>query len=196
MLLREGVPHMDGNFCKHRMIHYLNLELADTLGNLLNRTCSTGVNPAQVIPPWKPLFQSYATELSSNLMEHLEKLPELVEQSYENFYFYQGIVHVMDALRITNQFVQEEKPWDLKKTNQERLEFVLALSLESLRISGILLKPIVPTLAETLLTKLNITPSQQTFQHTKKNTWSPCAQTNQSIKELDKQKVVLFRKIR
>ena len=101
----------------------------------------------------------------------------------------------MDALRITNQFVQEEKPWDLKKTNQERLEFVLALSLESLRISGILLKPIVPTLAETLLAKLNITPSQQTFQHTKKNTWSPCAQTNQSIIELDKQKVVLFRKI-
>ena len=34
MLLREGVPHMDGNFCKKRMVHYLNLELADTLGNI------------------------------------------------------------------------------------------------------------------------------------------------------------------
>ena len=32
MLLREGVPHMDGNFVESRMVHYLNLELADTLG--------------------------------------------------------------------------------------------------------------------------------------------------------------------
>ena len=38
MLLREGVPHMDGNFCKKRMVHYLNLELADTLGNIIMKS--------------------------------------------------------------------------------------------------------------------------------------------------------------
>ena len=33
MLLREGVPHLDGNFSSGRMLNYLNAELADTLGN-------------------------------------------------------------------------------------------------------------------------------------------------------------------
>lgn len=193
MLLREGVPHMDGNFCKKRMVHYLNLELADTLGNLLNRTSSAGVNPDQMVPQWKLSFKEYETDLSKSLMEHLENLPNNVEHSYENFNFYQGIVHVMDAMRITNHFVQEEKPWELKKTDPEKLEFVLALALESLRISGILLKPIVPTLSSTLLTKLNIPNHLQTFQNAQQTSWT-CA--DNLARHLDSNKVVLFKKIR
>ena len=49
-LLREGVPASDCNFSEKSMIQILNLELADTLGNLLNRCSSSKVNKDQVIP--------------------------------------------------------------------------------------------------------------------------------------------------
>jgi len=190
MLLREGVPHMDGNFSKSKMVHNLNLELADTLGNLLNRTCSTGVNPTQQVPAWSHQYQLFHTETSKSLIQHLENLSSLVDNCYDNFNFYQGIVHVMDTLRITNQFVQEEKPWELKKTDTERLQFVLCLALEALRISGILLQPIIPNLANVLLTKLNIPKETRTFEHTKEFTWySNCGPRN-----LDKSKLYCLRR--
>merc|ERR1719297_481274 len=53
-LLREGVPHSDGNFSEASMVQLLNLELADTMGNLLNRCSSKGVNPHQIIPSPPP----------------------------------------------------------------------------------------------------------------------------------------------
>ena len=53
-LLREGVPHSDGNFSESSLVQILNLELADTLGNLLNRSTSKGVNKNQCIPPFPP----------------------------------------------------------------------------------------------------------------------------------------------
>jgi len=193
MLLREGVPHMDGNFVESRMVHYLNLELADTLGNLLNRSCSLGVNPKQTVPAWNENFKDYETALSASLKASLENLAEAVSQSYENFNFYQGIVLIMDALRLANGFVQEEKPWELKKSNMDRLQFVLALSLETLRVSGILLSPVVPTISGVLLSKLNVPASQRTIHSATNLAWNS---SNNTARELDSNKVILFKKIR
>ena len=49
-LLREGVLEHDGNFCELRMFNILNVELADTLGNLLNRATSPKVNKDLTFP--------------------------------------------------------------------------------------------------------------------------------------------------
>ncbi len=55
-LLREGTPHSDGNFSVKKMTNYLNSELANTLGNLLNRTTSKSVNVEQVVIPKSDYF--------------------------------------------------------------------------------------------------------------------------------------------
>ncbi|KRT86848.1 tRNA synthetase, partial [Oryctes borbonicus] len=49
-LLREGVAHSDGNYSEEKLRRILNSELADTLGNLLNRCCGATVNPGQIFP--------------------------------------------------------------------------------------------------------------------------------------------------
>ena len=49
-LLRESVPHSDGNFSAAALVNVLNNELANTLGNLLNRCTGKAVNEAQVYP--------------------------------------------------------------------------------------------------------------------------------------------------
>ena len=58
---------------------------------------------------------------------------------------------------ICNEFyIQYEQPWVLKKTNVDRLNYVLLLSLESLRIASILMQPIVPNVSTQLMVKLGI----------------------------------------
>ena len=188
-LLREGVPHSDGNFSESSMIQLLNLELADTLGNLLNRCSSKGVNKEQIVPKYPPSFD-HICSLHQDLISQLQHLRSLVEDCYEQFHFYQGCVHIMTVLRLTNQFVQEHQPWTLKaEADQEKLKWILSTCFETLRISGILLQPVVPRLANKLLYKLGVHEDLRTWEH--------------AVPSIDKQegtlkqeKTVLFNKIR
>ena len=188
-LLREGVPHSDGNFSEAGMVQLLNLELADTLGNLLNRCSSKGVNREQKIPIY-PSDYHEESPLHDELVSLQADISDKVSDCYKNFNFYQGIVLVMDLLRLTNQFVQSVQPWTLKQeTDRQRLEWVLSASFESLRVSGILLQPVVPGLACRLLDKLNIDSQERG--------WT-CARPGQRNKDapLAEGKTVLFNKIR
>lgn len=159
-LLRHGVPHSDTNFCQEQLINVLNNDLANTLGNLLNRLTAKSVNLEQT-------FGCPSIDLNTIEAENVEKtchvLVDKVEAHFEAFAYYQGIDEIMDCLRQVNLLIQSEKPWELKKKNEiQRLQSVLYLSLNALRISGILLQPIVPKICETLLNKLNV--KKRTFQ--------------------------------
>ena len=103
---------------------------------------------------------------AENLKNILIELPQKVEEHYENFNFYLGITEIMDCLRKVNLFIQEEKPWELKKQgNIEKLGAVLNLSLNSVRICAILLQPIIPGIANKTLSKLNV--KNRTFEDAK-----------------------------
>merc|ERR1719402_1892515 len=176
------------------MIHYLNLELADTLGNLLNRAISKSLNNKQIFPGWEQDFSPlFSSEIGLQLKEKLETLACDVEIQYEGFNFYQGISSIMDVLRLTNVFVQEEKPWELKKTDLERLRFVLHVTFESLRVCGIILQPVVPNISKMLLDKLGICPSARTWKHAKQLSWTRDSSLNYDLSE---QKTVLYQKLR
>ena len=160
-LLREGVPHSDGNYSEQQLVNYLNNDLANTLGNLVNRITSQSVNVDQAFTNAEKLvIDSVEAE---HVARRLEDLVANVSRHYEDFDFYLGINDIMDCLRRTNAFVQAEKPWELKKSgNFQRLSTVCNLSIESLRICGILLQPIVPGLCDKMLSKLKI-PSKDRF---------------------------------
>ena len=188
-LLREGVPHSDGNFSESSMVKLLNLELADTLGNLLNRCSSKGVNSEKIIPKY-PLEYSEDSQLHDELVRLQEEISSRVGESYNAFHFYRGIVLVMDLLRLTNQFVQTVQPWTLKaETDRDRLHWVLATCFESLRISGILLQPVVPSMAARLLDKLNIESSHRDWAAARPGSRGEAG-------HLALEKTVLFTKIR
>ena len=78
-----------------------------------------------------------------------------VEESYEKLNFYRGIEKIVAVLRLANLFVQEEKPWELVKSSPRSptLLAMMALVLETLRVSGVLLWPIIPSLSTSLLGK-------------------------------------------
>ena len=188
-LLREGVPHSDGNFSESSMVQLLNLELADTLGNLLNRCCSKGVNKQDSIPKYPSEYRG-ESQLAQDLEYQMNNAKDLVGDSYDQFNFYQGCVHIMSMLRLANQFVQEQQPWTLKaEAERDKLHWVLSLTFECLRISGILLQPIVPDLASRLLDKLSVEDWLRG--------WSEATpMTRASDSTLRPGKTVLFNKIR
>lgn len=188
-LLREGVPHSDGNFSETSMAQILNLELADTLGNLLNRCSAKGVNKNNTIPKYPSTYRGNS-QLAQELENQMKNAKDLVGESYDEFNFYQGCVHIMSLLRLANQFVQEQQPWTLKaESEQDQLHWVLALTFECLRISGILLQPVVPDLASRLLDKLNVEAGHRG--------WGEAATSTRTCDEtLRPGKTVLFNKIR
>lgn len=79
----------------------------------------------------------------------------------------------MSCLRKANTFVQRHEPWKLVKDEQESkyLETVLHITMEALRLSGILLQPVTPSLADRLLQRLGIPLSQRNFNDLKPFSW-------------------------
>lgn len=71
---------------------------------------------------------------------------------------YLGLDDVMRVLRDTNRLVQDAKPWELAKSpgSDEQLRAVLHVALEVLRVSAIVLQPVIPVLSARILDKLQI----------------------------------------
>uniref|UniRef100_A0A0A9XWG0 Methionine--tRNA ligase, mitochondrial n=1 Tax=Lygus hesperus TaxID=30085 RepID=A0A0A9XWG0_LYGHE len=194
-LLREGTPHTDSNYSDVKIQRILNAELADTLGNLLNRSCGKTVNQRQLFPPLdKSALDQYCLQSASEVMSAVESLQSEVKECYTDMNFYRGVAEIMSSLHAANRFFEASKPWELRKSpeNQKHLEIVLHITMETLRIAGIALSPIVPALSKRLLDKLNV-------HHTKRK-WddmTPSWLENNVFDEvsLNPERSVLFKKL-
>ena len=153
-LLREVPFGLDGDFSHKALIGRLNSDLANNLGNLLNRTVNMmkkycdGVIPASALggPEDAPL-----TEKAAEVIAEVRKLYN--ELAYNKIL--QKIWTLVDA---TNQYIDKTGPWNLAKTDEgkERLKTVMYNSAESLRVLGILLNPFMPDSMSFLMKQLGI----------------------------------------
>ncbi len=187
-LLREGVPHSDGNFSEKKMTNYLNSELANTLGNLLSR-CTAKAFRKDPLGNTKVDLEASCSGKAGDLLQELRSLPWRVESHYTDFEYYLGVDLIMEVLRNTNGFIQEERPWELAREGQhERLAVVLKVAYESLRICGILMQPITPTLSGRLLDTLRV----------EKRTWDDAKRTivDQNLSCVSGERCVLFNRVK
>ncbi|KAH8278375.1 hypothetical protein KR018_001350 [Drosophila ironensis] len=167
-LLREGVAHSDGNYSHVKALRILNSELADTLGNLLSRACAKTLNPRQIYPSahaehLEDLLRNQ--EAAKRLQESLLQLPERCASHYECNHFHLVADTTMAALHAANNFFESSRPWELKRgaagCNEERLETIIAMTMDALRLCGIVLQPIIPRLATRLLDKLSVPATER-----------------------------------
>ncbi|XP_014272431.1 methionine--tRNA ligase, mitochondrial isoform X1 [Halyomorpha halys] len=193
-LLREGTPHSDSNYSETKALRILNSELADTLGNLLNRCCALTINEKQEFPKFNETsFEKYSKDAASDLISSVNMLQDEVKRHYTDFNFYRGINLIISSLHLANKFFEESKPWKLRKCDKssQHLECVLHLTMETLRICGIALLPIIPQISSLLLDKLSIPSSSRNW-----NNMSPSWITNTSHSvSLNADKVILYKKI-
>lgn len=146
----------------------INAELVNTLGNLLSRVCGKIINKRQVVPICirKELNKF---ESSHKLVKKLKQLPSVYEEHFESYNFYLAIDEIISTLHLTNGLVQDTEIWKMAKdpTKEKKLDAILGLIFESLRISGILLQPITPNKAKQLLDKINVSADKRSWNDTK-----------------------------
>lgn len=172
-LLRQGVPDSDCDYDDDKVVKLLNSELADSLGGLLNRCTAPALNPAQIYPEFSTdcfpsassgEYSGRAVAEDYHLLESVAGLPAVVEQHYENMLVYKALEAISNCVRQTNGFIQRHAPWKLDRLDsgdQRWLDTILHVSLECLRVYGILLQPVVPQTADRLLSRLGVGPGER-----------------------------------
>lgn len=153
--LREIEFGQDGDFNETRFVNVLNADLANDLGNLLNRTLKMAKKycnnqapnlKGEDFPADHPLKQ-IGTELSDR-----------VALAYNNLNFSQACSEISHLITNTNKYIDEQAPWSLyKKGEQQQVEQVIYSILESIRLSAYLLSPITPTLSSDIYQQLGFT---------------------------------------
>ncbi|MDF0556608.1 methionine--tRNA ligase [Kamptonema sp. UHCC 0994] len=150
--LKEIEFGQDGDFNESRFIDTLNADLANNLGNLVNRTLSmahkycSGLVPnvkSEDIPADNPLKAMGLT------------LGDRVAQAYESLAFSQACETVLALVRTGNKLIDDRAPWTLYKQGQlDAVEEVLYSGLESVRLAAYLLSPIIPNISSDIYQQL------------------------------------------
>lgn len=150
--LKEIEFGRDGDFNQTRFVDILNADLANDLGNLLNRT----INMAQKYCDGKvPAFSLAEIPVDDVLRSKGQDLGNQVTQAYDTLAFSQACEAVLALVRASNKFLAEQAPWTLYKQGQQAaVERVLYTVLESARLSAYLLSPIIPTISTAVYQQL------------------------------------------
>ncbi len=151
--LREVPFGNDGTFSESALIARTNADLANVLGNLVNRTISMSYKYFDGIV----LEPSCKEELDSDLIKSTSYLYKIVDEKMNELHISEAIDAIFDVLRKCNKYIDDTTPWILAKdeTKKDRLATVLYNLLESIRICAILLSPFMPTSVDKILYQLN-----------------------------------------
>lgn len=120
-------------------------------------------------------------------------LSDLVKEHFLACNFYKGIDCIVATLHAANRFFESQKPWELcKKDQSPHQNCVLHLTMETLRVCGILLQPIVPELSDTLLRKLGIPKEKRMWKDIRPFSWEQGRLCNIPISG---EKIMLYKRI-
>ncbi len=151
--LKEIEFGRDGDFNETRFVNILNANLANDLGNLLNRTLKLAQKycNAQVPIPSQ-------VEVANPLMDIAVDLGDRVTVAYEALAFSVACEFILDLVRLGNKFIDEQAPWSLyKQGNPKAADHVLYTVLESVRLAAYLLSPIIPNVSNAIYQQLGFT---------------------------------------
>lgn len=152
--LLSEMPYMnDGLITKDLMIERINSELANTLGNLVNRTISMSNKyfDGSLTKPIKT--EKLDLELINQSSVLKEKVTELVDQ----YKISNAITEIFNLLRRANKYIDETTPWILAKdeSKQERLNDVLYNLIETIRIATVMLESFLPEASSEIFRQIN-----------------------------------------
>ncbi len=150
--LKEIEFGRDGDFNHTRFINILNADLANDLGNLLNRTLKMATKYCdQRVPDCSPAVIPDSHPLKAMGLD----LGDRVSHAYDQLAFSEACEAVLTLVRAGNKFIDEQAPWGLYKQGQiEQLNQVLYSVLESVRLAAYLLAPIIPNLSNSVYQQL------------------------------------------
>lgn len=144
----------DTNFTMSEVEKVFNADLANDLGNALNRTLSMALKFTEgVVDPAEP---------GEAVRAEIEWAKRAVETSFENFRLNEAIEAALHVVRFLNKYINDEKPWELAKNSDPRLGEVMNSMLFGLRATEGLIRPFIPATADNLLAQLGYGPTDKT----------------------------------
>lgn len=152
-LLREVIFGHDGNYTREAFITRINSDLVNNIGNLFQRVMSFIYKHCEKkIPHKESDFILEDQELLQSAYKALDKMIEMMNnQSIHN-----AIGVIIDLGNKSNAYIDKCAPWHLKNSDTRRMNTVLYVLAEAIRVIGILLQPFVPEGAAKILSYLGI----------------------------------------
>jgi len=149
-LFREMPFGEDGNFARASLLQRFNGDLANDLGNVLNRSLKmTQQNFGLVVPPRSDVetrLEALAAEIHPRVSEALERLD------------LQGALSAAwEFIGAINKYLDDRKPWSVSKDNPAEIGGILYHALEAVRVVTVWITPYMPRAAAELRRQLGIT---------------------------------------
>ena len=165
-VLHEIPFSSDGNLTYELLIDRINSELANTLGNLVQRTISMG----------KKYFDGKVTnkgindDVDNEFIHLIKDLDSRVEEKMNTYHISDAITCIFDVLRASNKYIDDTTPWVLAKDEnlKDRLETVIYNLLESIKVCGSLLEAFIPDTSKEILRQIN---TDSSFEYVSDNTY-------------------------
>ena len=170
-LLHEIPFQNDGTISYELIIERINSDLANILGNLVNRTISM----SQKYFDGEITNKNVNDTLDEEFINSIKNLPSEVDKAMEKLEIGNAIDKIFDVLRKSNKYIDDTTPWSLAKddTKKERLETVLYNLLESIKVCGSELMPFLPDTAGEILRQINTELSNKFETSNKYNVLQP-----------------------
>ena len=148
------IPYaQDGNYTEDLLIERINSDLANVLGNLVNRTISMG----------NKYFNGHVTntnikeDIDNELINLINIAKDKLKKDIDSIHLVNALDDIFDVLRRSNKYIDETTPWVLAKEEDkmERLETVIYNLLEAIRVSASLLESFLPETSKKIYDQLN-----------------------------------------
>jgi len=157
-LLREVPFGTDGDFSHSSLITRFNSDLANDLGNLLNRSLTMVEKyfNGEVSVPKKPDLD----DISSQLAQLAKDTSDIYSRHMDQLQFSEALSSVWKLVNFANNYIEKEAPWKLSKEGKnEELKAVMYNLVQVLAVSAVLTHPFMPSITENMWKQLGFSKS-------------------------------------
>ena len=167
-LLHEIPFANDGNITYELVLDRINGDLANVLGNLVQRTISMGNKYFD----GKITNKGVNETIDSDFINLINSLNDKLIEKMDAYQISDAITEIFNVLRASNKYIDDTTPWVLAKndSDRDRLETVLYNLLESIRVCAIMLKPYLPDTSDKIIKQLN--NEVEDFEYTSSNIYN------------------------
>lgn len=157
-LLREVTFGQDGSYSAEAIVNRVNADLANSFGNLAQRTLSFIAKNCEGVMP----AGGKGDAADDVLLAQVSDAAAEMRAAFNDLALSQGIEAWLKAVFACNQYIDVQAPWTLRKTDPDRMTAVLGTLYAAIRDLAIIIAPVIPASTAKLLDQMGIPAGERT----------------------------------